>query len=199
MKIRFCFQLTEQIMMIPSVSRPSFLALMLALIAIGAFPIQSHAAYEYEKFVGEYMGEGVSQSDGELTKRDFSVTITPKGQNFVVTWVSVTRNDDGTLKRKSYTVQFKPKGRSGLYGSAMRSDMFGNQVPLDPLNGEPYVWARIEGDTLFVYAMLITEDGGYEMQTYERTLTPVGMNLTYSRVRDGKMMRTVEGTLKRVK
>lgn len=185
--------------MIKSMSRPSFLALTLALTAFGAFPPMSHAAYEYEKFVGEYMGEGISESEDGLTRRDFTVNIKPKGQGFVLTWVSVTRTGDGTLKRKSYTVQFKPKGRSGLYGSAMRSDMFGNQVPLDPLNGEPYVWARIADETLFVYALLITEEGGYEMQTYQRTLTPVGMDLTYSRVRDGRILRTVEGTLKRIR
>lgn len=184
--------------MIKTMSRPSLLLFVLALILSGAFPLSAAAEYEYEKFVGEYMGEGISQSDGELTKRDFRVTIKPKGQGFVLTWVSVTRRVEGTLKRKSYTVQFKPKGKSGLYGSAMRTDMFGNQVPLDPLNGEPYVWARIADETLFVYALLITEEGGYEMQTYERTLTPVGMNLTYSRVRDGRILRTVEGTLKRV-
>ena len=182
----------------PAISRPLTLLIPLAVIAFGMFPASSSAGYEYKKFVGEYMGEGISQTDGELSKRDFTVKIEPKDEGFLLTWVSVTRNDDGTLKRKKHTVQFKPKGKSGLYGSAMRTDMFGNQVPMDPLNGEPYVWARIEGDTLFVYALLISAKGGYEMQTYERTLTPTGMDLIYSRVRDGKMMRTVEGTLKRV-
>ncbi len=36
------------------------------------------------------------------------------------------------------------------------------------------------------------------MQVYERTLTPNGMDLTYYRVRDEGVMRTVRGTLKRV-
>lgn len=167
------------------------------VLAFGVFPISSKATYEYEKFVGEYTGEGISQADGELTKRDFRVKIRPNGEGFILTWVSVTHDDGGALTRKAYTVPFKPKGKSGLYGSAMRTDMFGNQVPLDPLKGEPYVWARISGDTLFVYAMLITDEGGYEMQVYERTLTPTGMDLRYSRVRDGKILRSVEGTLKR--
>ncbi len=172
--------------------------IVLTVIAFSAFPTSSKAGYEYEKFVGEYMGEGISETGGALRKRDLKVEIRPNGESFILTWVSVIHNDDGTLKRKTYTVQFKPKGRDGLYGSAMRSDMFGNQVPLDPLKGEPYVWARISGDTLFVYAMLIIEEGGYEMQVYERTLTPSGMDLTYSSVRDGQKMRTVHGTLKRV-
>lgn len=184
--------------MIRSMSRPSYISLAWMVLALIAIPASSQAAYQYEKFVGEYLGEGISHQDDHLTKRDLRVQIKPKSDGFSVTWVSVTHKNDGTLKRKSYTVHFKPKGKPGLYGSAMRTDMFGNQVPLDPLEGEPYVWARISGDTLFVYAMLITDDGGYEMQVYERTLTSNGMELTYSRVRNGEILRTVRGTLKRV-
>lgn len=184
--------------MIGSTSRPPYLSLALMLLALIVFPMSSKAGYQYEKFVGEYLGEGITSGGNDLTKRDLGVEIKPKRQGFILTWVSVTHKSDGSLKRKSYSVQFKPKGKPGLYGSAMRTDMFGNEVPLDPLKGEPYVWARISGDTLFVYALLITEEGGYEMQVYERTLTPNGMDLTYYRVRDGGIMRTVRGTLKRV-
>ena len=167
------------------------------VLALIAFPAPSTAAYQHEKFFGEYLGEGISNENDDLTKRDLRVEIKPSRDGFILTWVSVTHKINGKLNRKSYTVHFKPKGKSGLYGSAMRTDMFGNQVPMDPLKGEPYVWARISGDTLFVYAMLITDEGGYEMQVYERTLTPDGMDLTYSRVRDGEVLRTVRGTLKR--
>jgi hypothetical protein len=37
------------------------------------------------------------------------------------------------------------------------------------------------------------------MQTYEYTLVPGGLNLRYSRVRDGEILRTVTGKLKKVK
>ena len=185
--------------MISSIPRHPYILLVSLVLALIAIPAQSKAAYQYEKFVGEYLGEGLSNEGDDLTKRDLTVKIKSRRAGFSLTWVSVTHKNDGTLKRKSYTVQFKPERKSGLYGSAMRTDMFGNQVPMDPLKGEPYVWARISGDSLFVYAMLITEEGGYEMQVYERALTPDGMQLTYSRVRNGEIMKTVRGTLKRVK
>ena len=183
--------------MIKSMPRASSTLLLWMVLALIAFPAPSTAAYQHEKFFGEYLGEGISNENDDLTKRDLRVEIKPSRDGFILTWVSVTHKNNGELNRKSYTVHFKPKGKSGLYGSAMRTDMFGNQVPMDPLKGEPYVWARISGDTLFVYAMLITDEGGYEMQVYERTLTPDGMDLTYSRVRDGEVLRTVRGTLKR--
>ena len=185
-------------MMPRSMPPPAYIVFVCMVLALLVFPTSSRAAYQYEKFVGEYLGEGISSGDDDLNKRDLRVEIKPNGDGFILTWVSVTHKKDGRLKRKSYTVPFRPKGESGLYGSAMRTDMFGNQLPLDPLKGEPYVWARISGDTLFVYAMLITDEGGYEMQVYERTLTSNGMDLTYSRVRDGQELRTVRGTLKRV-
>jgi hypothetical protein len=82
----------------------------------------------------------------------------------------------------------------------MRADAFGNATPLDPMRGDPYVWARVEGPMLMIYALIITEGGGYEMHAYERTLTPAGvMNLNYFRVFNGEVQRAVTGTLKRVK
>jgi hypothetical protein len=82
----------------------------------------------------------------------------------------------------------------------MRVDAFGNATPLDPLRGDPYVWARLEGSRFIVYALVITASGGYEMHEYERTLTPAGvMSLNYLRVVDGDVQRAVTGTLNRVK
>jgi len=77
--------------------------------------------------------------------------------------------------------------------------VFGNSVPLDPLAGDPYMWARSDGDKFWRYALFVTETGGYEMQTYEYTLGPGGLDLRYSRVRDGEVLRTVTGKLKKVR
>lgn len=174
-------------------------AIVSALLAAAVLSVSTPTlASEIDRFVGEYLGEGISQADGELNTRDLKVEIRKKNDGFVVDWVSVIRTGGGEIKRKAYSVYFEPSGKPGIYGSAMRTDMFGHRVPMDPLKGDPYVWARVTGGTLFVYALLITDAGGYEVQTYERTLIPEGMSLRYSRVRDGQVLRTVEGTLRRV-
>ena len=46
---------------------------------------------------------------------------------------------------------------------------------------------------------MITDSGEYEMQTNERTLTPDGIDLQFSRVRDGELVLTVTGRLGRVR
>ena len=43
--------------------------------------------------------------------------------------------------------------------------------------------------------MMVTDDGGYEMQVYDRTITGNGMDLKFSRVRDGKTLKLITGSL----
>ncbi|MFT5392643.1 MAG: hypothetical protein ACI8PT_002841 [Gammaproteobacteria bacterium] len=157
-------------------------------------------AADYEAFFGHYAGRGVANSAGALSERDLRVEIRPgdKGKGFLVAWSTVTRRADGTSRRKEYQVRFVPTQRTSVFSSAMRINMFGRAVPLDPLNGDPYVWAVISGRKMTVYAMLVTDDFGYEMQVYERTLTKEGLNLRFTSVRDGKPHRDVTAKLVRL-
>lgn len=171
-----------------------YACIALLLIGLGA----RAADQTYERFFGEYEGTGFVDPAGSLETRDLKVNIVETDKGFKVTWVSISRSSSGKTKRKSYTVEFQPSKREGIYSAAMRTDLFGNRVPLDPMSGDPYVWARIDENMLIVYAMLINDDGGYEMQVYERTLTPNGLDLSYSRIRDGKKLRTITANLKRI-
>jgi len=153
------------------------------------------AASDIEAFFGEFEGEAMTDYDGQLRKRDLRVKISPHPDGFTVEWTSVTKMTNGKLKRKAYAINFLPTRRKNIFRSGERKDMFGNAVPLDPLKGDPFVWARLYEDTLTVFALHVLEDGGYEMQTYARTRIPEGLALVYSRVRDGEVLRTVESTL----
>jgi hypothetical protein len=81
----------------------------------------------------------------------------------------------------------------------MRPNYFGGWVPLDPMKSEPYIWARIKEATLTVYAMHVIDDGSYEMQTYDRTLTKEGMRLDFTRIRADGKVKKISGVLKRMK
>ena len=155
------------------------------------------APADFEAFFGDYEGQAIT-NQGDIRKRDLRVKILPYESGFTVSWISVTRRSSGKLKRKEYSINFHPTGRTNIYRSGERTDFFGNAVPLDPMEGDPSVWARIHEDTLTVYALHVLEDGGYEMQTYERRRIPGGLDLQYSRVRDGEILRTVSGTLAEV-
>jgi hypothetical protein len=150
------------------------------------------------QFFGTYVGQTSQAPNEPLEPRDLTTKISPHDTNgFTLEWTTVIRRADGPTRR-SYAVNFSPSSRPGIFSSAMRNDVLGQSEPLDPLKGDPYLWAQLSGRTLTVHAMLITDDGGYEMQTYKRTLAEGGMILRFSRNYNGREMKTVIGKLKRV-
>jgi hypothetical protein len=165
---------------------------------------QPAATVSIQAFYGAYEGESISVSDEnlgsdeDLGKRDLAIAIVPRKNGFNLTWTTVTYAEGSSASRKTYSIDFVPTRRGNIYASAMRTDLFGNRVPLNPLEGDPFVWATLHGKTLTVYALLITPAGGYEMQTYHRTLTSQGLRLEFSRVRNGSPLRFITGTLVRI-
>lgn len=173
----------------------SFVVLLAALLA---WPSPAAAQLKpIEAFFGSYVGRTISEETQGIDVRDLAVEIRPTRKGFNLSWTTVIHKNDGEVRRQSYAIDFTTTRRPGVFASEMRTNMFGQAEPLDPLKGEPFVWARLEGSTLTVHAMMITDSGGWEMQTYERTLVPEGLNLTFSRVRDGKPLRQITGTLAR--
>ncbi len=146
---------------------------------------------------GNFQGGGVAENDDSLyfgvTARDFDVDIQPTGQGFSVKWTSVIRGG-GTpgkpeTRRKTSTRTYKPSTRPGIW-EADKSQ--------DPVNGGELSWARVIGNTLTVFLMSVRKDGAYELQQYDRKILPTGMELVFTRVRDGDTVRTVKGRLVKV-
>jgi hypothetical protein len=157
------------------------------------------AANGIDPFVGKYEGKSISQtgSEKELTARDLSVVIRKEGRAFSVAWTTVIYRAKGQSDRRTFKINFAPSGRTGIYGSKMATNVFGRAVAHDPLTGDPYFWASIRGTSLFVYGIHVTEEGGYEVQVYERKLTADGMSVRFSRMRDGEKQSEITGALKR--
>ena len=153
------------------------------------------AAADFDRFLGKFTGHASTEN----SERDLTVEITAEKKGFRVNWSALILKEDGTERDRSYSIWFVKTDRSGIYRSAVKQNAFGGYVPLDPMLGEPYSWARIEGDVMTVYALVVRDTGGYDMLAYERRLTADGMHLSYSRVRDGEVLRGIEADLKRVK
>lgn len=158
----------------------------------------SFAQAQVDRFVGSYEGSAeVTLADGSTQDRDMSVEIEQTDDGYIVSWSSTTYRSDGSNKEKSYSIEFVPSDRGGVFASAMKRNVFGHGVQLDPMKGEPYVWSRIQDDTLTVYSLFVSEDGGYEIQQFDRTLVDGGLNLDYKSVRNGQINRTVSTFLSR--
>lgn len=167
------------------------------LVSAGPAPAQDDSIIQ--AFAGSWEGGGVARNDLDdyfnITPRDLNVTITPRGAGFKLDWTTVYgkggQSTRPKVSRKSASLTFVPSGRPQIY----RTDKF-----RDPIDGTPYAWARIRGQTLTVHWLVITEPGSYEMQTYDRTLTGSGlMDLRFTRVRDGGGVKFVTGKLIRIR
>lgn len=161
------------------------LTMILALAA-------SFAQADISRFVGTYVGSAeVTLADGSKQPRDMNVVIEQTKDGFIVRWSSTSIRSDGSRNEKSYSVEFVPSDRGEVFAAAMKRNVFGHSVQLDPMKGEPYVWGRIHDDTLTVYSLFVAEDGGYEIQQFDRTLATGGLTLDYQSVRNGQINRTV--------
>jgi hypothetical protein len=172
-------------------------ALVLLVGILGARPVGS-ASSPIEPFFGQYRGKAVVGDDAETSIRDLDVSIEPDGEYFKINWSTATRRGDGEIKHKSYSISFAPSSRPDIYRSAMRTDMFGNRVPMDPLRGDPFVWSRIAEKTLTVYALLIDDVGRYDLQIYERTLVDNGLKLKFTRLREAEAPKVISAFLERI-
>ena len=150
-----------------------------------------------EAFIGSYSGSAqLVNSDGSSQDRDMSVEISESKNGFTVKWTTITFKSGGRTTEKSYTINFVPAIDDGMYSAAMKRDLFGNDVPLDPMKGEPYVWGQIAGDTLTVYALFVEAGGGYQIQQYDRTLAEGGLDLEFNSFRNGEQQRTISAFLR---
>lgn len=169
------------------------------LLCLGAMLTSGQAnAASIDPFVGTYHGATIQHADGELQARDLDVEIKKTERGFTVDWTTVIHKSDGREKTVSLSIEFFGTERPDIYGSAMRSGLFGKRIPNDPLKGEPFFWARIVDKTLTIHALYITDSGGYEMQVYERTLDENGnLDLVFRRFRDGQQILDITGKLDR--
>ncbi len=158
-------------------------------------------AAEVDRPIEDFMGHYIGHADtGNGAGRDMSVTIEgiPGSDDYSVEWSTVIHKSKDRTKRVTYHIRFQQSGREGVHASAMARDVFGKATPLDPLKGDPLVWARIKGNTHVVYALIITEDGGYDLQGYSRTLNEEGLWLEFTRQKDDLPKLEISAQLVRV-
>ena len=152
-----------------------------------------------DAFYGTFQGHASADVGSLTAPRDLSVTIAPAPDNgFSVAWTTTVRASEGGDTSKTYAIAFRPTQRPGVYRSAMRANVFGERVPLDPFAGDPLFWARLSGRTLSVFALIILDDGGYDLQTYDRTLGGNGLDLVFSRWIDREQVADIRAHLTRV-
>ena len=172
-----------------------------SLFAIALISALSTAAAKadtlIEPFLGNYVGHATYTENDVEIKRDLGVHIRETDEGFKVDWEVTTLKPGKKTKTKSYSITFTPTKRDHVFQAAMQPSIFGGKKPLDPIKGDPYVWARILDQTLTIFALLINDDGGYELLIYDRSLADNGLNLNYSRIQNGDQLKTISSFLEK--
>lgn len=154
-----------------------------------------------EDFFGAYVGDAVI--DGTLNFRDIIVSIEPIRNGFSIYTSTVIRTGPkravSDVKWRAETQNFVQSDVPHVYEPMVRKSMFSERRQPNLMAGDTLAWASIRGRTLGVYAMNILEDGHYELRVYERSLTDLGMDLSFVRYSDGLPVRELTGSLARTK
>ena len=90
-----------------------------------------------------------------------------------------------TIRRREATLVFTPTAKPTVFRAK----------EAEPMSEGGYAWARVYNNTLGVYVVTIDANGVYELQRYQRSLSGGGMDLVFTRLRDGEVQRTVRGKL----
>lgn len=182
-----------------SVRSPSLLLLTGALF----FSLLSHApalagGAAFEQFLGSYEGTSDTIPDGEKQPRELNVTIGSYSKNgFSIDWKTKQYKASGRVKKSGLSVNFIPTNRSNIFASAMRTDLFGHQVPLDPMKGDPFVWITIRDKTLTMYVIRIADSGEQDLQIDKLTRTPEGLHDEFISFYGSEPVRRLTATLKK--
>ena len=180
------------------------LACAVALILALAAPVATAAA-SLEPFFGTYVGVAEVkdvQDGGNSLRRDMDIVIEPhKEGGFSIHWVNVSLVDGKRavpgVERRVQTVLFEPAEDRGFFVEVAESSPFRERGEMQPMRGDPVRWASLDEQGLHVYSFMVLEDGSYELQIYDRTLTDIGLDIRFQRIVDGELVREVTGTTAR--
>ena len=170
----------------------------LALPAAAAAPTASQPArgpLPLEAFFGTYVGNGVAHRrlpKVAVTHRELNVSIEPTEDGFAIAWTTVVHKGrdpkNQRIVRRDSRLAFVPSGRPNLWRISKEGD---------PINGETYAWARIEGNSLITYVSWIDDEGMFDIQRYARQLTPSGMTVNFELTREGTEVLNVHAELQK--
>jgi hypothetical protein len=180
-----------------AVPRPAIVlaaALGLGTVALAAAP------GDLGRFVGTYVGvaEETDTDPPSRRQRDIDLVISAEAHGGLqIAWSDVTlvdgRRDVPGVERRVDQVRLVPAADRDFYLAREAYDPFTERHPPNPLGGDPLRWATVAGDSLRVYSLVILDDARYELQTYDRTLTPDGLRLDWQRTVDGEVVRRATG------
>ena len=180
-------------------------SLLVALAAVLSLSLPAVSApkppqpLSIENYYGEWQGTATAMSETDedfpTSSRDIALKIDKSDLGgLIISWSTLQRqkgNPKAPLEvMKSTSVELVP---------AVVPNTWKAKADADPYTGGILYWARLDGSGFVISSFTINADGKPEYQTYRRRVAGNDMKLEFSNVTDGKFVRTVKGSLKRLK
>ena len=179
-------------------------AAWLIALAAGLTASAGARAVSLESFVGTYVGvaEVRDFANGGVRQRDMDIVIQPyKRGGFRIDWINVSLVDGKRavpgVERRVQTVLFEPAKDAGFFVEVAENNPFRERQETRPMHGDPVRWASLDDQGLHVYSFVVLEEGRYELQIYDRTLTDIGLDIRFQRIVDSALVREITGTTAR--
>lgn len=146
-------------------------------------------------FAGQWRGVAVERSDGlDIAAQDLSLSLKPADGGFELRWSA----PGGVMERAHFVETSDQPGvfaarvsKGGLLG-------FMSSGVVNPLAGDPLTWARLDGETLVFYKLVVNNQGGFTLDRYETTLQDDMLRLRVTRRAHGETERSLVARLDRV-
>jgi hypothetical protein len=154
-----------------------------------------------EAFIGSWKTAEISSSSDALAPNALDLKIAAEAGGFSLVWRDLGKSGQAGIGSEGIEAQFVPANRPGVYeyqpsSGSLFSSMFASPATGNPLEGETLIWARIDGDTLAVYSMMIDQAGGFDLDHYSWERTETGLQLTFTKKTEEKLSsEPIEGAL----
>lgn len=143
---------------------------------------------------GRWVGAEIVRNEGfGLTAGRIFFRLAPVDGGFSLAW-----NVPGAVEER---VLFEATERSGVYAASRPGrkllGLFNADEGIDPLAGDPLVWARLAGDALVVYRMTIDDHGAFMIDRCRVERKAGSLLLRCTRRIHGEGERALEARLER--
>ncbi|MEA3291666.1 MAG: hypothetical protein U9Q71_05105 [Pseudomonadota bacterium] len=168
------------------------LFVLLLIFACGSSPVMG--ATDLDRFAGQWRGVAVDRNDGfEITADSLVLQLKQGTEGFDLEWKIPDSGDQARFIETDQPGVFSTSAsKLGFLG------LFSSSKEIDPLAGDPLIWARFEAGSLTVYKLTIDDLGAFSLDRSHLTVAGESLQLRFTRRAHGEPERSFVALLERV-
>jgi hypothetical protein len=183
---------------------PLAVILIMGVALLGRLPAAA-GDVSLESFHGQWRAtEAAVEGDAldlEVRPGDLNTTLTVERGGFRLRWTALERDQaTGTFARREAEATFKATNRPGVFAydeqqTSLLGRLFASPATGNPLEGETLLWARLDGPTLIVFSLGLTNRGGFDLHRAAHTLEDGVISLDHVVETEDRGRTTIRGRL----